>query len=277
MQMPEILDMVEDGLNLCDRLDRLYNVVYGSASAYESVKFLVLAKTILILSIRWLQKNTDMFDDTDIAICSFAENDPEEDLFEMVWEMSQNMATFDGVVRSKTPSWKIDYVSDISPVAQEESKENFEKVFMASLAGEYKEEFQACVNNTYDLAQDGEMYMDFLEIRVNEKIPKFFRLYTDNKETFTQREISIINALKTIICLNDLSPFYELCMEGIPNKLTDKALITCFIAYSYSPSGENLQEYLYRPEEGIRSYLLEQMMEYMEEKYPNIFGKGNAA
>lgn len=281
----DVLKRIESGLKYSYKISRLLELMDDSTSdMYYQKKYFIAAKLSLMAVIKWFQRNTDILKKKKLTLSEINKIDPDypdDDLMEIQWELSLDMTAFDDTVFSKIGSWQISRIEEISPMAREMSKECFEKtLFTDCLAKKFKKQFYPYVHGTlYESALDEEGYIDTMEIRVNSTIPKFFKKIRENLEIFTEQERKILKDFEEILHYT-ISPFYSVGLEAV-NQVCDDVMITSFLTYNYGPNGEEIWTYLYRPEQAIRCYLLDEMIDYMKKKYPHIFegfeGQGEAA
>lgn len=280
-----VLNRIESGLKYSYDISCLLEMMGDATSdMYFSRKYFIVAKLGLVAAIKWFQRNTDILKGEKLTLSTIKKADPDypdDDLMEIQWALSLDMTAFDDAVFSKISFWQISRIEDISYMAREMSKECFENTFFKDcLAGKFKKQLYPYVHGTlYECALDEEGYIDTMEIRVNSTLPKFFKRIRENSEKFTEQERKILKDFEEILYYS-ISPFYSAGLEAV-NQVCDDVMITSFLTYNYGPSGEEIWTYLYRPEQAIRCYLLDEMIKYMQEKYPKIFegfeGQGAAA
>lgn len=271
----DVLKRIESGLKYSYNISRLLELMDDSTSdMYYQKKYFIAAKLSLMAVIKWFQRNTDILKEKKLTLSEInkiAPDYPDDDLMEIQWELSLDMTAFDDTVFSKIGSWQISRIEEISPMAREMSKECFEKtLFTDCLAKKFKKQFYPYVHGTlYEAALDEEGYIDTMEIRVNSTIPKFFKKIQKNLEKFTEQERKILKDFEEILHYT-ISPFYSVGLEAV-NQVCDDVMITSFLTYNYGPNGEEIWTYLYRPEQAIRCYLLDEMIDYMKKKIPTHF------
>lgn len=281
--------MINQGLAFCDRLTDMIDRKMGTrACEYATKKYVALAKCSLVLTVRWFIRNTEVEFPKNMCLSEMScITDPdfmEDDIVSDMELLSQDMIQFRDCVMEHT-SWRCSRYEGISDIVQDLKQDEFEE---GSSKEANLEEFMknmketipllrsdspylaSLIRDIYDQASYDEGWVDAFEICDNTRIPKFMKRYREHSGDFSEREQGILRQFRDLTDFN-INPFYTLCREGMVNGQKGDLLVAGFLSFSYSPSEEVVNEYLMRPEQILKAYLLEELMSAMEKKYPRVF------
>lgn len=274
---------IKEGLCLCERITDMIDekMENSDPSYYATNRYAVLAKISLILSAKWLLAHTDVFNGKNPVFTKLDTLEENQELEENIWQnlidLSQDMNNYLDMVMDSL-SWKFSLFEDIEERAQEKSPEEFKKELMEeTFAGSFPPEiFSGALEDIYGQTLTDEGYVNSLVILVNEKIPGFMEVYRSHKEAFSNEEGELLSRFRDLTDYT-FCPFYILCRNGLVNGLVGNCMVTSFLAFEYSPTEEVIGEFLLRPQQVLKAYLLDQVMLKMEEEHPSLFQKQTEA
>lgn len=300
------MDTIESGLSLVKRIDQML----GDYTEEETQTggYLIRARLGIILVLRWLEKYVSGFNITMYDMLEYAPKNVdfvqaiEECQAENITELSETMEQMDNLLTGMTFSWRVHIYSSISFLANDcretaemlakeknRSAEDawidgqiaFVQMFQEGPFKEEQDNFRELLNQLYDLAADREAYESgengywYVSILENELLPRVMRA-VEGKTPFTKKENEVLRTLlKDMIVIED--PFHASDVTYVMDftQGMQKSGKLQYLSMSCTDEVEGIYQdpYQYYPHRGLEMVLLDQMILYLDEKYPDFFKK----
>lgn len=273
---------LQEGMSLYNKLYRLYPEIETASDIQDD--FYIAQKISIILVVRWLNKYGI---DIVVSMPEYTRQQLEEEyISDSMWDCDEMMSHFQNVILKMT-SWKsyfyevgnvfyeIKHIVEHSnpmPVDDEQKLLEIEVTFLQCFdegpLKKHEKVFHDVLREIIGI-MDGEMadVYDFA-VYTNERIVNFNRKFHALECKDAEDDLLVRELLK--IAYYDYIPFYALNFCGMPHGLMGEEIVYANLHYTPCYTADEVRFFTILPHELFRMFLLDRVMDYMEEKYPQL-------